>query len=178
MNTYSFSQVYVAIAGKIITGLDGLTITYTSPSFITIKGIRGNHTRRRTDDTSAIVELRVLQTSYANDLLSSFQEDDYINNNGRLSITVKDLLGRTVFDSNTAFVTGIPVATYEDEIGERVWQIQCLRSNFYLGSNIVKDAATKTQSSQSDGVSLSDIGQIARDVTRVGSFAKRIKNLF
>lgn len=179
MNTYSFANVFVTIGGQILYGLDKIQVTYSSDVFEPIKGVRGHHTRRKTSDRSSIVEITTLQTSFANDVLCSLLEYDKNTNNGRTSVMINDTNGRSLFSSNSAYIVGYPDTEYAEEIGERVWKIHCMNTDvMYVGGNTVPDKVAQVQSAEKKGFSLDQIGQIARDAAKVGSFVKKAKSIF
>lgn len=177
MNTYTFSQVFVVVNGNVLTGLNSITVTRQSPSFEIIKGIRGHHSRRKTDDTSAVVQIAMLQTSFSNEVLSSFLVDDINKGTGRLSIFINDGMGRTLFSSNTGFIEGFPEVGFQEEIGDRVWVIQCLESELYVGGNTQPYPAAKSQV-EGESSLLEKAGQVAGIVSKVGSIASVVKKIF
>ena len=127
-NTYSPAEVDIIIAGTPITAWDSVTITQESPTFRTVKGIRGKNTRVRVNNTSAVLEIEVDQTSDANALFTEILKKDIETGNGRIELIIKDGLNTDLFTSDQAYVSGPPVKTFRGETSTRTWRIECLKS--------------------------------------------------
>lgn len=123
--TYSPKDVQLIISGYQISGWDSISISRPDKSVTIVKGIRGKHTRTINADTSALISVRLIQTVQSNDVLSEIHELDRQNGTGRLTLTLKDLSGRSVFSSNEAFITGYPTVTFSGNFEYRLWSIFC-----------------------------------------------------
>lgn len=144
--TYSPSDVSLSFGGYSVVGWDNITISRTSPSFTTVKGIRGKHTRVPSGDTSATITLSIIQTSQSNDVLSEVHRLDIENGTGRLSITLKDGSGASVFSSDEAYIINYPETTYSGNLEMRNWTIFCqtTRSFIVAGNTNPQDSLFNT----------------------------------
>lgn len=153
---YSPQQVILTIAGYQFTGWQSIRIAKNTQGFQPIRGIRGKNTRVRNLDTSATITLPLLQTSQGNDVLSSIHADDLLNGTGRLTLTLKDMSGQSVFSSDEGYITGYPETVYAGEISYRSWNIYLQSTKTYkVGGN------ASAQSSLFD----SALGQAANIIT-------------
>lgn len=133
--TYSPQDVRLAIGGYIFTGWNNITITRARP-FLTVKGIRGKHTRVQNPDTSATLVISLMQTSPGNDVFSETLRQDIINGTARISLTLTDKSGSSVFSSNEAYVTNFPSAIFSGQFQDRPWEIFCQTTkDFTVGGN-------------------------------------------
>ena len=123
--TYSPSDVHLIISGYSLAGWDSISIARPDKSINVVKGIRGKHTRVINEDTSATISVRLLQTVQANDVLSEIHELDRQQGTGRLTLTLRDSSGRSVFSSNEAYIVGYPTVTYSGNFEYRLWSIFC-----------------------------------------------------
>lgn len=136
VKTYNPSDVICDIGGYQLTGWDAIVISRGGPSFVTVKGIRGKHTRVANKDTSATITISLIQTSPSNDVLSRIHELDIQNGTGRMMIMLKDNSGRSVFSSNEAYIVGYPEATFSGDFEMRMWTIFCQTTQSYtIGGN-------------------------------------------
>lgn len=134
--TYSPSSVTLVIDDFQIVGWDSISIIKTSPSFITVPGIRGKHTRVRNPDKSCTIQFELIQTSSANDILSAIHSMDIEMGTGKLSVMLKDSSGTSVFSSSDAYITNFPDATFSGQFETRTWSIFCQSvRDFRVGGN-------------------------------------------
>lgn len=146
VNTYSPASTKLVIGGYMIAGWDNFTIARRSQGFITIPGIRGKHTRVPSGDTAATITFSLIQTSPSNDVLSAIHELDTINGTGRIALTLSDLSGRSVFNSNEAYITGYPEVTFSGQFEYRTWTIFCQTTETYLVGGNTKPQTTLVDS--------------------------------
>lgn len=133
--TYSPQDVRLVIGGYVFTGWNNITITRPR-SFLVIKGIRGKHTRVQNPDTSATIVISLMQTSPGNDVFSETLQQDIINGTARISLTLVDKSGSSVFSSNEAYVTGFPSSTFSGQFQDRPWELFCQSTtDFTVGGN-------------------------------------------
>lgn len=133
VQTYSPSEVVFTLAGTTISGWDNITIKRSSPSFKMVRGIRNRHTRVRNKDTSAVIEIGLVNTSSSNDLLTAIVEKDEQLGTGRIELMIKDTLGTFSFNSIEAYVTGYADMSFGEDVGTRTWIIECLSSSYSRG---------------------------------------------
>lgn len=140
VNTYSPKDVILTIGGYQIAGWDNISIRRRSPGFTTVAGIRGKHTRVPSNDSSANITLSLVQTSPSNDVLSQIHTLDLLDGTGRIALTLKDLSGRSVFDSNEAYILDYPEVLFSGGIEYRSWSLFCQTTNTYsVGGNTKPD---------------------------------------
>ena len=128
LGTYSPDKVSINVAGHIITG-------YTETSFVDIefsndritmeKGADGEVARVINSDDSAIITIRLQQTSSSNDVLSALFDADLISSSGAFPINVTDTSGSSSFTCDAAWITQYPTTTFSDGVEQREWNIQC-----------------------------------------------------
>ncbi len=141
INTYSPSDVDLLISGFKITAWESISIRRDNESYTFVKGIRGKNTRVRNYNKSASIELTVLQTSEVHDVLTEIhRRDAFVEENAdlaRLTIVLKDRSGTSAFQSEDAYITGLPDMKFSQDFDTRVWKIQCHTINiFKVGGNI------------------------------------------
>jgi hypothetical protein len=132
VNTYNPSDVYLIIAGHICTGWNEISIEKSTSTFKFIKGIRGKNTRVKDLDTSAIINITLLQTSQTNDILSEIHKLDIEEGTGRLEIALVDKSGTTAITSIEAYILTYPNKSFKDEFEPVSWSIQCQSTNDYI----------------------------------------------
>lgn len=140
--TYSPSDVQLVIGGYQLTGWETISIARSVEGFTQIRGIRGKHTRVRNADTSAIINIPLLQTSPSNDVLSTIHELDLENGTGRIALTLKDNSGRSLFSSNEAYITNYPDVVYSGQFEYRSWKIFCQTTDSYLVAGNTKPSTS------------------------------------
>lgn len=143
VKTYSPRDVTLAFSGYVLTGWNTITISRNTNAYTPIRGIRGKNTRVRNADTSATISFSCLQTSEANDILSSIHSIDIATGSARIELTLKDSSGTSIFSSTEAFIQGFPEATFSGEFSYRVWTINCLttESTWNVGGNSKPETA-------------------------------------
>lgn len=141
INTYSPSDVDFLIDGFKITGWENIALKRDNDSYTFIKGIRGKNTRVRNYNKSVSVELSILQTSEVHDVLTEIHRQDAFGedsaDNGRLVLTLKDKSGSSQFQSEDAYIVGLPDLKFSQDFDTRVWRLQCHTFNiFTVGGNL------------------------------------------
>lgn len=146
VNTYTPNDVKLIIGGYTIVGWDTIAITKRQQGYIPVYGIRGKHTRVPSGDTSSSIVFGVVQTSPSNDVLDVIHDLDLINGTGRIEVMLKDLSGRSVFDSIDAYIPSHPEVVFSEGIEYRQWSLICQTSTWVVGGN------TKPETSLVDGL--------------------------
>lgn len=138
VNTYSPSDVTLAFGGYPLTDWNTISLVKNTAGYTAVKGIRGKNTRYRNTDTSATISFSCLQTGEANDIMSEIHRIDLQNGNARISLTLKDGSGSSVFHSSEAFITDFPETTFSGDFEYRIWTIYCLSSeaDWNVGGNL------------------------------------------
>lgn len=142
VNTYSPTDLSLSFGGYQIAGWDSISIVRNAPSFVTVRGIRGKHTRVPSGDTSATITVSILQTSPSNDVLSEVHRQDIESGTSRLDIMLKDSSGNSVFSSDEAYIVSYPETTYSNGFEYRSWTIYCQTTKSYIvGGNAYPETA-------------------------------------
>jgi len=135
--------VILHIDGWRVEAWEKISIKRNSPSYTFVKGIRGKNTRVGNYDTAVELTIDVMQTSETNDVLHEIHTKDVYGddgselNNGRLTLTLRDRSGTSVFQLEEAYIVAYPEISYSDSIGTRTWTIQSLSSTeFKVGGNL------------------------------------------
>lgn len=128
VKTYSPKMVVMTFGGTVVNGWNTISIERSSPSFRMVKGIRGANTRVRTGDTSAVVTITVPQTSDINNIFNQIVVLDEATGNGRIQVTIVDVVNGDTFISSEGFLEGSPKIDFDSSSGDRVWKLNCLSS--------------------------------------------------
>lgn len=128
VKTYSPSDVHMTFGGVLVEGWESIRIIYPQAYFKIVKGIRGKNTRVRDRNTSATVEVVLLQSSDINYIFDTIAEMDRFYGTGRLELMIKDRNGQEVFYSSEGFLESPADRLYEGDLKERAWTIHCLSS--------------------------------------------------
>ena len=128
LGTYVPSEVKVTVAGHVVTG-------FTETSFVDVefsndrvtmeKGADGEVARVINSDNSAIITVRLQQTSASNDVFSALFQADIISHSGSFVVSVKDNKGNTSYVSHDAWFTNLPSVSFSNGVEQREWSIQC-----------------------------------------------------
>jgi hypothetical protein len=136
VTTYSPNDVKLIIGGYQIAGWQNISIYRSAKSFNVIRGIRGKNTRVPNKDTSATIQISLAQFSPSNDVMSAILIADEQNGTARISLTLKDGSGGSVFSTNEAYITGFPSTVYSGGFEYRGWEIFCQSTDTYsIGGN-------------------------------------------
>ena len=109
INTYSPSDVTLLLDGYKIEGWESINIKRGVQGYSFIKGRHGKNTRVKNFDTSAVIEVAILQTADSHEILNEIHTQDIAPNvnSARLSVTLKDRSGTSAFQSDDAYVIGL-----------------------------------------------------------------------
>src|SRR3990172_3302697 len=119
VRSYDPAQVTVVFAGIPIEGFaDGtfLTAERANPMFNTMVGSDGEGARAKSNDTSGSVTLTLMQTSLSNDALSALAALDETSGDGVGPLLIKDGLGRTLIQAESAWLEKPANAEFGREI--------------------------------------------------------------
>lgn len=137
-----FNEVQVAFAAIPIDGWadgDVLTFTWESDQFTDVVGVTGDVARGKTNDLRATCEIRLLQTSPANAILSGIWQADQLAPGGAGvgALSVVDLnSAATLLIGANSWIQRAPDAVWSREPGERVWTIRIAELRAFFGGNI------------------------------------------
>lgn len=132
VHTYSPSDVILTVGGYDIDRWESITIARNAQGFTPVRGIRGKNTRVINKDTSAVIQIPILQTSQSNEVLSGIHSQDLVNGTGRLVLMLKDGSGNSVFTSNEAYILGYPETVFSGTFEYRIWSLYCQTTATYI----------------------------------------------
>lgn len=149
--TYSPESVHVVISNSkfshVMSGYaDGtfLNITRTIPHATLYTGADASNVRLVRNVKNCDVTLTLHQGSETNDVLSQLLALDEESRNGDdiFAITIKDMSGRTVASSNSAFIGTTPDVGFGTDVGTRDWILHAINLDIVVGGNGKLTAAT------------------------------------
>lgn len=138
VKTYDASQVQVILGAVPLVGAaDGqfCNVTWDEDDYGKTTGADGEVSRHRMNNDSSTVTLTLLQTSDTNDLLMGYALADRTNNSGVFSLMIKDMNGRSLFVTDSAWVQRKPDMTFSKETETREWTIATGRATVFIGGN-------------------------------------------
>ena len=142
MKVYSPKLVVINIAGLLIDkgfAEDAMIkITQDAPRFEDVVGVDGEVTRVQQYDQRALVTLSLMQSSSANDLLSTLLTRDQNTPNGAGvgAFLLKDLQGTTLARAPACWVKGLPETELGKKVGSRAWEIRVANIDLFVGGNV------------------------------------------
>lgn len=88
---------------------------------------------------SGTITITLMQTAESNDVLSMLAQNDENahNNDWIFSLTIKDLLGRSLLFADQAFIGNDPDTSYGTEVGTREWTIEVVNVQRHDGGNAI-----------------------------------------
>ena len=138
VETYSPKKVYILVGPHIIQGYaDGtfVKVARSTDNFTLSVGADGEPSRVHSPDKSGTITVTLQQTSDSNDVLSALSIADDLSLRGTVPVLVKDNNGRTLVESNTAWVKKLPDSEYSKEMSQREWVLECAELNILVGGN-------------------------------------------
>jgi len=140
VNTFDPSKVIFSINDYQLTGfVDGafIEVIQSAPYFKSVPGIRGKTTRVRSRDRSGVVNIRLMQTSPDNEVLSKIVEQDDMHQSGLLLANLRDVGGQTGLQFGGAYLEGPPNMSYSStETQLREWKLHYqFITRYYVGGN-------------------------------------------
>jgi hypothetical protein len=124
VKTYDPKKLVVSFGGIPITGFaDGtfIQITTNTEAFTKKIGADGEVGRSRGNDDTSEVTVTLIQTSQSNTYLTGVHTTDKLTNAGALPLMITDLLGKTVFMWDSAWIKKLPDFEAGKEISDRAW---------------------------------------------------------
>jgi hypothetical protein len=141
VKTYSPDEVTIAIASQLIdSGFaagEFLSIERGSERFKTVFGADGEAARSKILNRSALVKVKLLQTSLGNDRLAALVAlgESGVNGADVSDVVIRDLAGNMVCRGDKAWVEKEPVVSRGAEITECEWTIMIPHADFTPGGN-------------------------------------------
>ena len=152
LGNYSPEDVVMIIANDkfshTITGMaDGTFISYERSVDRATLYVGADLTAARVlrRNKAGTVGLTLHQSAESNDVLSMIaQLDEEAHDNSMLfSVTIKDMLGRSVFFASQAFIGNDPTTTYSTDLETRDWTITVIDVDRHTGGNAKVDPETQ-----------------------------------
>lgn len=141
VKTYSPDEVTIAIANQLIDSgfAEGefLSIERGANRFTTKFGTDGEAARSKNLNRSALVKIKLMQTSLGNDRLAALVAlgESGVNGADVGDIVIRDLSGNMVCRGDKAWVEKEPVVSRGAETGECEWTIMVPHMDFTPGGN-------------------------------------------
>jgi len=126
--TYDIKVVSVSINGVPIDGWsdgDAITITHTSPTWVSRAGIGGEVARAKHNDRRTMVTFNVLGTSLINNIIDGYRITDEATGLGCFALSIIDARSGASLVSPQAWVTKRPDKAYGAEVPQLSWEIEC-----------------------------------------------------
>lgn len=124
VKTYDPRKMIISFGGIPITGFaDGtfIQVTTNTDSFTKKIGADGEVGRSRGNDDTSEVTITLIQTSQSNTYLSGIHAADKLTNSGAFPLLITDLLGKTLFFWDSAWIKKLPDFEAGKEISDRAW---------------------------------------------------------
>ena len=126
VQTYDADQVSINVGPFTLSEFapdSFVTITMTSEAWTMQIGATGAAARSKTNDRSATISIKLMQTSDSNDLLDGFRKSDELANAGIFPLLIKDNSGRSLYAAETAWVQKMPDSEFARDATAREWII-------------------------------------------------------
>lgn len=136
---YSPEDVIILLSGTSISGMaEGtfISVSKEDAPFTTKVSADGVVSRSYTKSPTYTVTLTLHSASPSNDILNDFWLADESSRRGFFSVLVKDPLGSSLFDADTAWVSKTPNMEFADKITNREWVLTCVGSEIVFGGNL------------------------------------------
>lgn len=152
LGNYSPEDVVVIIANDkfshTISGMaDGTFISYERSVERATLYVGADLTAARVlrRNKAGTVSLTLHQSAESNDVLSqiALKDEEAHDNSMLFSVTIKDMLGRSVFFASQAFIGNDPAVSYGTDLGTRDWTITVMGVDRHFGGNAKIDPETQ-----------------------------------
>lgn len=124
--TYSPSDVKLTISGYTCPGILSMSVVWNVAPIQIRRGIRGRNTRIFNKDLSAVLTVDVMQTSTTNDVFFHILRADRRRGVSRLDLALSDNSGRSVLQTNEAYISEYPDIEYSMGFTPRRWVFELL----------------------------------------------------
>lgn len=134
--TYDPALVNVSFSGLPLNGLAPdtfLKVSRSEDSFMPTVGAGGEVARAQSRNRLGEVELTLMATSQANDLLSAIANADELSGLGVGTIFIKELNGSTICMSESAWIKKMPDIERGKEIATVTWVFTCANLQMFIG---------------------------------------------
>lgn len=140
VRTYDPKAVIVTFGAVIFTGFaEGtfVSIERNGDLFEKVRGADGGVDRVNKNANDYAVTITLKQTSITNDALSAIAQADILANTGKFPLTVKDLIGTTLFFAAQAWIAKDPTDEESDTLSNREWRIDTGIAAKFTGGNVL-----------------------------------------
>lgn len=132
MKTYNAKKVVISFGTHMVSG-------YADDSFVTVssagdgvtmkQGCDGEIVRSVSPNNTYLVKLELLAYSPTSSWLQNMYNKDQADGDGSFPVTIKDLIGGMLFNSEDAWVTKPAERVYGREANNLSWEIQTASGN-------------------------------------------------
>ncbi len=138
MPTYDPQKNSIVVNKKTIAGFGGSTFLKASRNedlWTLVVGADGQWCRVKNANKSGILEITLLQSSPANDVLAAMVNTDEQQGNNAGAVAFKDASGTAVASGPVGWVKKVADIERGKELSESVWQIEVPELTLVPGSN-------------------------------------------
>lgn len=127
---YDSSQVFVTLGGRPLQSGraegDFVTTAFEADAFTKVVGADGEVAVSRSNDRSATIKLKFMQTSEGHKLLTQLYAAQLASSNGALlDFELRDLTGSLLEHAAKCWIQKAPDSSYGATVGEREWTLGC-----------------------------------------------------
>lgn len=136
---YDPDKVTLVFAGALITGFapgSFLNITYNQDLFTLLIGADGEGTRSKSNNSSAIIDLRLMPGSSGNLILNSLFAADKVSGAGAQPLVITDPSRGTTFAAESAWIRREPGYDFQQEAQPMAWQLECSSLQSFYGAAV------------------------------------------
>lgn len=140
LKTYDPAALIITFRGLVIDGFGEDSVVKIARQEETWKlknGTTGETCRSRNRNRSGTVEMTLLQSSAANDLLSQVMAQDELLGTGVGPLMVKDSLGTTFVHGDGCFLEKPADPEFSKEVGDRVWKVIVPDMDMFVGGHFI-----------------------------------------
>lgn len=132
--------VDISMAGFPISGFgpdSKISVEAEAETFGDAKGVDGDVTRIRMNESRATATITLMQSSPSNDVLTQLHNRDLRSPNGAGigPFVLRDRSGTTVIRARRAWIQAWPTTDFGSEVGTREWQIRLADTQWHVGGN-------------------------------------------
>ena len=111
---------------------DMITVTRDEGRWVKTVGADGRPSRSFIASTAGTVEINVMQTSEANEILSALLLTDETTLKGQVPLVIQDTLGGSTYSSTDAWLQGPPSVSLSKDVSEYTWTFDCGDLSMYV----------------------------------------------
>lgn len=137
LHQYDPDKVTLVYGGSLIKGYapqSFINVTYNAQLFTLLVGSDGEGSRSKSNNSSALIEIRLMPGSLGNLLLNGFFQADKISGASALPLVITDPSTLSVFAAESAWVRQDPGYDFQQDAQPRVWQLEAHRLTSFYGA--------------------------------------------